>query len=133
MSLSWYLILDEKNEFTEEETTDVGYWNLTYNLLDMLNVAFGLTDEPNGLSVPEQVVFKKEGSKYYFDQWKNKTAQECEQSVQDAIERMEADPEKYKQYNPPNGWGTYEGALTILRDFLKTCREYPHAKVRIYP
>lgn len=40
-------------------------------------------------------------------------------------------PENFKQFNPKNGWGTYEGLVSFVRDYLKACEEYPDADVKV--
>lgn len=41
-------------------------------------------------------------------------------------------PEYFKQFNPENGWGTYEGLVSFVREYLKACEEYPDADVRVW-
>lgn len=41
-------------------------------------------------------------------------------------------PDKYKQYNPSNGWGTYQGLVKFLVNYLKACIEFPQATVYIW-
>ena len=41
-----------------------------------------------------------------------------------AVKRMEADPEKYRAMNPPNGWGDYEGAIDYLRRIAEACASH---------
>ena len=48
-------------------------------------------------------------------------------SLEKGIKELEADPEKYKAFNPPNGWGTYENLVSFCRSALHWCREYPDA------
>jgi hypothetical protein len=48
-----------------------------------------------------------------------------------AVERMESDPDKYKQSNPANGWGDYESALDFLRWVAKTASGHPNSVIRI--
>lgn len=50
--------------------------------------------------------------------------------LSDGIARMVADPAKYREYNPSNGWGSYEGFVRWLRDLLVACREHPKLSVR---
>lgn len=45
------------------------------------------------------------------------------------LERLRADPEKFKAYNPSNGWGTYEGLVDFVTSYLAACKEYPDADV----
>jgi hypothetical protein len=45
------------------------------------------------------------------------------------IEKMEKNPERFKQFNPENGWGDYEGFLRWLKELLCQCEEYPDCKI----
>lgn len=49
----------------------------------------------------------------------------------DAVKRMEADPDKYREMNPPNGWGDYEGALGFLRRIAEACASHPKCTIGI--
>lgn len=44
---------------------------------------------------------------------------------------MRKAPAKFKKLNPPNGWGSYEGALESLCWLLEVCQEHPKATVEI--
>lgn len=46
-----------------------------------------------------------------------------------AIVAMLADPERFRRYNPANGWGDYEGFLAFCRRLADACEEYPDAEV----
>jgi hypothetical protein len=43
---------------------------------------------------------------------------------------MEKNPDHYKQFDAPNGWGTYVQALPWLREVLNACRAHPTALLR---
>ena len=45
--------------------------------------------------------------------------------------RLRSDPDYYKRFSPENGWGTYEGLLKFVEDYIKACWEYPDAKVHV--
>jgi len=45
------------------------------------------------------------------------------------LETLKADPERFKQFNPQNGWGTYEGLVRFIEDYLQACEKYPNAQV----
>ena len=49
-------------------------------------------------------------------EWANK--------IKKGIAELETSPEKYKQYESPNGWGTVEGTLSFYRDCLKMFDEF---------
>ena len=42
-----------------------------------------------------------------------------------------ANPEKFKKYNPPNGWGSYEGLERFVYNYLNACRDTPDAELRV--
>jgi hypothetical protein len=44
---------------------------------------------------------------------------------------IQADPEKFNQYNPKNGWGHYEGLVDFVTEYLKACEENPEADVYV--
>lgn len=52
-------------------------------------------------------------------------------SLQRAVAAMEANPTRYEEMNPPNGWGDYQGALSYLRRLRDACAEHPKATIRI--
>lgn len=42
-----------------------------------------------------------------------------------------ANPEKYKAFNPPNGWGDYGGLVEFVREYLEACKAHPSATVSV--
>ena len=40
-------------------------------------------------------------------------------------------PEKYKKYNPENGWGSYEGLVNFVRVYHRNCMENLDAEVQV--
>jgi hypothetical protein len=42
-----------------------------------------------------------------------------------------ADPEKFKKYNAPNGWGLYEHFVPWVESYLDACKAYPDADVKV--
>ena len=47
------------------------------------------------------------------------------------LEKLEAHPEHYRQFDAPNGWGRYEHFVLWVREYLAACRENPEATVRV--
>ena len=48
-----------------------------------------------------------------------------------ALERLVADPERYRKYNPENGWGSYETLVRFVEGYLWACQENPDADVEV--
>lgn len=59
------------------------------------------------------------------------SASKCAPIVRRAVERMKERPDVYRAYNPPNGWGSYEGAVESLSWLLEQCEAHPKATVHI--
>ncbi len=49
--------------------------------------------------------------------------------LEEGIKELEANPDKYKTYNPPNGWGSYEDFARFCKSVLQKCRECPDAVI----
>lgn len=48
----------------------------------------------------------------------------------DAIgNELVSNPDAYDQYDPPNGWGSRETLLPLLRAIADDCREFPESTV----
>lgn len=47
------------------------------------------------------------------------------------LSELAANPEKYKQYDSPNGWGKYEHFVEFVRAVLDACEKYPNAKIKV--
>lgn len=39
-------------------------------------------------------------------------------------------PEYFNQFNPVNGWGSYEGLVSFVANYIEACKQYPEAEVR---
>jgi hypothetical protein len=45
------------------------------------------------------------------------------------LERLRASPDAFKAHNPLNGWGTYEGLVLFVEEYLDACRAHPTATI----
>lgn len=61
-----------------------------------------------------------------------KAGADCIPILRGAIAAMEDDPAKYQAMNPPNGWGSYGGALGVLRELLAWCVAAPKATMCVH-
>jgi hypothetical protein len=48
------------------------------------------------------------------------------------LERLQADPVTFRAHNPTNGWGSYEGLVKFVGDYLDACKAYPDCTVRVW-
>jgi len=98
-----------------EETipTNVYSANVTHNLRKMADAA-GLYD----------IVWRP-------DEHGITTASQLIEPLRAGIERLKADPEHYQQFNPNNGWGSYNHFIVWLEQYLTACEEHPNAFVTV--
>lgn len=61
----------------------------------------------------------------------NEKAHEVAHELRAGLEAMRADREGFKELNPANGWGTYEGALRFLEACATAFTEYPNATIEV--
>ena len=52
--------------------------------------------------------------------------------LREGVRKMRENPEKYKDMNPSNGWGDYEGALELLEWMLEKCEKYPSIEISVF-
>lgn len=60
-----------------------------------------------------------------------KKAEECLPILNKMIDEFTKHPDKYKQYEPANGWGSLQTCLTFLHKLKSKCEEYPVAIVEV--
>ena len=48
-----------------------------------------------------------------------------------ALYLLETQPKLFKKHEPENGWGTYDGLVKFVTEYLKACRENPEAEISI--
>lgn len=46
-----------------------------------------------------------------------------------AIAMLQKNPNFYKTFDSPNGWGTFEQFCEFLNDYLNACKKYPNAVI----
>ena len=51
--------------------------------------------------------------------------------VSEGVAELVLRPEKYREFNPENGWGDYENLVEFARAFLAACMENPDGDVMV--
>ncbi len=59
------------------------------------------------------------------------TAEQLVPLLEAGLETLRADPERFKKFNPENGWGDYEGLVNFVEAYLQACKENPDAEVNV--
>lgn len=58
-------------------------------------------------------------------------ARDLIEPLRDGLAALQADPDRFKAFNPENGWGDYDGLLDFATSYLAACMKWPDAEVRV--
>ena len=59
-------------------------------------------------------------------------AEQLIEPLERGLSFLQSDPERFRQFDAPNGWGRYENLVTFVQNYLTACRENPDADVSAY-
>lgn len=127
-----YLSYDEGKTYMEKEES-VYSDNLTHNLNVMADIA-GLYEalwRPHRLRKEYNIPEKDHEVEWAFEDANPIKAEEIVSTLEDGLKKLKADPEYFKQFNPENGWGTYEQLVKTTEKYLEACKEYPKALIEV--
>ncbi len=97
----------------EVETDDVYSANITHNLNEMASAA----ELYYPLWRPEEINITK--------------AKQLIVPLAKGLESLIEKPDYYKTFNPKNLWGTYDGLVSFVENYLKACIDNPDADVSV--
>lgn len=52
--------------------------------------------------------------------------------LEKGLEDLKANPEHYKTFDSPNGWGIYENFVPFVEKYLDASKQYPEAIVNVW-
>ena len=58
-------------------------------------------------------------------------AGELVEPLAQGLRRLKANPEHFRKFNAPNGWGTYENFVDFVADYLEACQSNPNAEIHV--
>ena len=95
----------------ETRPTEIFHWNVTHNL-NVMAEEVGLYKI---LWRPEELGVSR--------------AADLIGPLTNGLALLISDPERFKQFNPKNGWGSYELLVEFVTKYLDACIESPNATV----
>jgi hypothetical protein len=60
------------------------------------------------------------------------TAEQLIEPLRAGLKRLQDNPDHYCQFNPGNGWGSYEGLVKFVEEYLAACIKWPMAEVEVW-
>ncbi len=114
MSLDVCLEMDIDTGGEETESIELYSANITHNLGKMAKEAgiYKYLWQPQEINI--------------------KTAGQLIEPLNRGLELMLADPERFKKFDAPNGWGLYKHFVPWINKYIKACEEHPKAIVRVW-
>lgn len=103
--------------FMGEDSDEVFHANITHNLGKMADATGTMLYEAlwRPEELPNQITYAKDLISY----------------LSKGLAELLDNPDKYKQLNPENGWGSYEGLVKFVEDYLVACIKYPEAEITV--
>ena len=96
------------------DSTEIYSANITHNLSKMA----GEADVHKCMWRPDELEITK--------------ANQLIEPLRDGLAKLQTEPEHYKQFNPENGWGDYDGLVNFIAGYLRACEMYPEANVSVW-
>ena len=108
-----YQISYDEGKTVQDKEECVYNVNITHSLREIAKKAFIYKH----LWRPEGLGFIKAG--------------ELIEGLEKGLKELKGNPEYYKKFNSPNGWGMYEHFVPFVGEYLNACKEYPNAIICI--
>lgn len=112
---------------TDDRGHEEGWWNYTHNTNRMIADALAIAlDDPDQRYVPveEHPIFNAIGAPWWR-QLDGLDGPNGAALLDTIIRQLEADPGRYREMNPDNGWGDYDGLLKVLTEMRNAVPEWP--------
>lgn len=97
-------------------------------------VSFNITHNLGKMASNVIISYNTKLSNTLYDYlWDEKTdlASDMIEPLTQGLSKLKDDPEYYKQFESPNGWGTYKYFVPFVEKVLNACIQYPDTKIRI--
>lgn len=122
-----------KFEQEEAETNEVYSANITHNLGKMADEA-GIYEalwRPHRLKEGYNIPEGDYQAEWKFEEENKTTAKELIEPLRQGLHNLKSEPERYKKFNPENGWGSYDVLVKFVENYLNACYEYPDAIIEV--
>ena len=93
--------------------------NITHNLSRMANQVL----LSNGKTL-YQVLWRPDEHGWKF-------AKDISEMLDEGFNILLSDPEKFRAFNPENGWGSYEGLCNFVYNYRNACWDSPDAEIGV--
>lgn len=60
-----------------------------------------------------------------------KQAKDISEGVEEGLALMKSDPDRFKKFDSPNGWGLYDHFIPWVEKYLVALKEHPNAYIGV--
>jgi hypothetical protein len=150
MSLDVYLITEKSHkkkptsgifirDSGETKEITIEQWNAMYPDMEPVKLLQEESEETNKVfhaNITHNLNIMASAVGIYLHLWRPEEiaiiyANELIEPLRQGLHNLKMNPALYKTFNPENGWGSYEGFVTFVENYLNACYEYPEAKIEI--
>jgi len=94
------------------------------------------TDQVFGANITHNMGQMAEKAGLYYAMWRPeekgwKYAKDIILPLESGILILKKDPTFFKNFNPDNGWGSYEILLEVAESYLAACKKWPEAEIYV--
>lgn len=107
--------------------------NITHNLGKMADAA-GIYEalwRPHRLKEGYNIPDGDHDAEYKFEAENPSIARDIIGKLGLGLDLLKSDPEHFKKFNSPNGWGMYEHFVPFVEKYLSACIEHPDAEINV--
>lgn len=121
----------DEGKTLEREDEDIVSFNITHNLGEMASeVKIGNFSLYEALwrpyhFLPDWVETEDYNEERKFEDENEVTTMFLREYLEEGLKELRLHPEKYKKFNPENGWGSYESLVRFTESCLNACIEHP--------
>ena len=129
ISLAYKLCHDEDIYIYMEDIPQLRKYDLDYNL----NITHNLTEMASkcGLYDPIWRPYRIYGVADEDEDTIKPKAEDLISPIETGLRILKADPERFKDYNPENSWGSYESLVWFVEKYLNILKAHPDAYVEV--
>ena len=101
-----------------------------------MDVDLIVTQSVFDLNITHNLITMADKAGLYYVMWRPEeigvtTAAQAAPILRAGLHLLETQPEKFKEFEPENKWGSYDGLVKVVRGYLKACEENPEALIRV--
>ena len=92
-------------------------------------------DKFHDMNITHNLNRMAEAANLYYPLWRPEEigivkAKDNLQNLVSGLSLLLSEPDKFKEFSPYNGWGTYEGLCEFVLEYILTIHKYPDAIIK---